>query len=92
MSEPRPDRHDEPDPDETFEGIVDEATQRDPDLAVIEAGSRTLRTHSGQPQGEAVPARPADPETDKALRAVEQELAGRWARPSWSLPSRASPR
>ncbi len=25
-----------------------------------------------------VPARPADPETDKALRAVEQELAGRW--------------
>ncbi|QRV27664.1 bifunctional folylpolyglutamate synthase/dihydrofolate synthase [Streptomyces californicus] len=78
MSEPRPDRHDEPDPDETFEGIVDEATQRDPDLAVIEAGSRTLRTHSGQPQGEAVPARPADPETDKALRAVEQELAGRW--------------
>ncbi|MFF7875111.1 bifunctional folylpolyglutamate synthase/dihydrofolate synthase [Streptomyces californicus] len=78
MSEPRPDRHDEPDPDETFEGIVDEATQRDPDLAVIEAGSRTLRAHSGQPQGEAVPARPADLETDKALRAVEQELAGRW--------------
>ncbi|MDQ0984416.1 folylpolyglutamate synthase/dihydrofolate synthase family protein [Streptomyces sp. V2I9] len=79
MSEPRPsDRHDEPDPDDTFEGIVDEATQRDPDLAVIEAGSRTLRAHSGQPQGEAVPARPADPETDKALRAVEQELAGRW--------------
>lgn len=78
MSEPRPDRHDEPDPDETFEGIVDEATQRDPDLAVIEAGSRTLRAHSGQTQGEAVPARPADPETDKALRAVEQELAGRW--------------
>ncbi|MDW4914137.1 bifunctional tetrahydrofolate synthase/dihydrofolate synthase [Streptomyces californicus] len=78
MSEPRPDRHDERDPDETFEGIVDEATQRDPDLAVIEAGSRTLRAHSGQPQGEAVPARPADPETDKALRAVEQELAGRW--------------
>ncbi|MFB8070049.1 bifunctional tetrahydrofolate synthase/dihydrofolate synthase [Streptomyces californicus] len=78
MSEPRPDRHDEPDPDETFEGIVDEATQRDPDLAVIEAGSRTLRAHSGQPQGEAVPARPADPETDKALRAVEHELAGRW--------------
>ncbi|NEE31986.1 dihydrofolate synthase, partial [Streptomyces sp. SID7982] len=78
MSEPRPDRHDASDPDDTFEEIVDEATQRDPDLAVIEAGSRTLRAHSGQPQGEAVPARPADPETDKALRAVEQELAGRW--------------
>ncbi len=78
VSEPRPDRHDASDPDDTFEEIVDEATQRDPDLAVIEAGSRTLRAHSGQPQGEAVPARPADPETDKALRAVEQELAGRW--------------
>ncbi|MDX3607603.1 MULTISPECIES: folylpolyglutamate synthase/dihydrofolate synthase family protein [Streptomyces] len=78
MSEPRPDRHDASDPDDTFEEIVDEATQRDPDLAVIEAGSRTLRAHSGQPQGEAVPARPADPETDKALRAVERELAGRW--------------
>ncbi|MER5360917.1 folylpolyglutamate synthase/dihydrofolate synthase family protein [Streptomyces sp. NPDC002785] len=79
MSEPRPsDRHDASDPDETFAEIVDEATQRDPDLAVIEAGSRTLRTRSGPPQGQDVPARPADPEVDKALRAVEQELAGRW--------------
>ncbi|MFE3903776.1 bifunctional folylpolyglutamate synthase/dihydrofolate synthase [Streptomyces sp. NPDC059153] len=79
MSEPRPsDRHDASDPDETFAEIVDEATQRDPDLAVIEAGSRTLRTRSGPPQGQDVPVRPADPEVDKALRAVEQELAGRW--------------
>ncbi|MDQ0796384.1 folylpolyglutamate synthase/dihydrofolate synthase family protein [Streptomyces sp. B1I3] len=79
MSEPRPsDRHDASDSDGTFEEIVDEATQRDPDLAVIEAGSRTLRTQSGPAQAEAVPARPADPETDRALRAVEQELAGRW--------------
>ncbi|GGY83609.1 bifunctional folylpolyglutamate synthase/dihydrofolate synthase [Streptomyces nitrosporeus] len=79
MSEPRPsDRHDASDSDGTFEEIVDEATQRDPDLAVIEAGSRTLRTQSGPPQSEAVPARPADPETDRALRAVEEELAGRW--------------
>ncbi|WP_329037258.1 bifunctional folylpolyglutamate synthase/dihydrofolate synthase [Streptomyces sp. NBC_00178] len=79
MSEPRPsDRHDASDPDGTFAEIVDEETQRDPDLAVIEAGSRTLRTQSGPPQGEAVPDRPADPETDRALRAVEQELAGRW--------------
>ncbi|MFE7747810.1 bifunctional folylpolyglutamate synthase/dihydrofolate synthase [Streptomyces sp. NPDC057428] len=79
MSEPRPsDRHDASDPDDTFAEIVDEETQRDPDLAVIEAGSRTLRTQSGAPQGEAVPDRPADPETDRALRAVEQELAGRW--------------
>ncbi|MFI8005768.1 bifunctional folylpolyglutamate synthase/dihydrofolate synthase [Streptomyces sp. NPDC086010] len=79
MSEPRPsDRPDASDPDGTFAEIVDEETQRDPDLAVIEAGSRTLRTQSGPPQGEAVPDRPADPETDRALRAVEQELAGRW--------------
>ncbi|MGW4228147.1 bifunctional tetrahydrofolate synthase/dihydrofolate synthase [Streptomyces sp. NPDC004980] len=79
MSEPRPsDRHDASESDDTFEEIVDEATQRDPDLAVIEAGSRTLRTQSGPPQGDAVPARPTDPETDRALRAVEQELAGRW--------------
>ncbi|MFJ8556601.1 bifunctional folylpolyglutamate synthase/dihydrofolate synthase [Streptomyces microflavus] len=79
MSEPRPsDRHDASQPDDTFEEIVGEETQRDPDLAVIEAGSRTLRTYAGSPQGEAVPARPTDPETDKALRTVEQELAGRW--------------
>ncbi|WP_344964232.1 bifunctional tetrahydrofolate synthase/dihydrofolate synthase [Streptomyces thioluteus] len=49
-----------------------------PDLAVIEAGSRTLRAQSGPPQGDAVPARPADPEVDRALREVEAELAGRW--------------
>ncbi|MFF9685672.1 bifunctional folylpolyglutamate synthase/dihydrofolate synthase [Streptomyces sp. NPDC014623] len=79
MSEPRPsDRHDASDPDGTFAEIVDEETQRDPDLAVIEAGSRTLRAQSGPPQGQAVPDRPADPETDRALREVEQELAGRW--------------
>ncbi|MFF9397247.1 bifunctional folylpolyglutamate synthase/dihydrofolate synthase [Streptomyces sp. NPDC014646] len=79
MSEPRPsDRHDASDSDDAFADIVDEATQRDPDLAVIEAGSRTLRTRSGPPQGHAVPARPADPEVDRALREVEQELAGRW--------------
>ncbi|MFH9468475.1 bifunctional folylpolyglutamate synthase/dihydrofolate synthase [Streptomyces clavifer] len=79
MSEPRPsDRHDASESDDTFEEIVGEATQRDPDLAVIEAGSRTLRTQSGPPQGDAVPARPTDPETDQALRTVEQELAGRW--------------
>ncbi|MGW8886798.1 bifunctional tetrahydrofolate synthase/dihydrofolate synthase [Streptomyces sp. NPDC055749] len=69
----------QPDPsDNSFDEIVDAETQRDPDLAVIEAGSRTLRTHSGPPQGAEVPTRPTDPETDKALRAVEQELAGRW--------------
>jgi dihydrofolate synthase/folylpolyglutamate synthase len=65
----------QPDP---FDEIVDAETDRDPDLAVIEAGSRTLRAQAGSPQGDRVPARPADPEVDKALRAVEQELAGRW--------------
>ncbi|MBT2393437.1 bifunctional folylpolyglutamate synthase/dihydrofolate synthase [Streptomyces sp. ISL-1] len=65
----------QPDP---FDEIVDAETDRDPDLAVIEAGSRTLRARAGSPQGDRVPARPADPEVDKALRAVEQELAGRW--------------
>ncbi|MBH0246253.1 hypothetical protein I3W98_30720 [Streptomyces cavourensis] len=49
MSEPRPsDRHDASEPDDTFEEIVGEETQRDPDLAVIEAGSRTLRTYGGE--------------------------------------------
>ncbi|WP_326694902.1 bifunctional tetrahydrofolate synthase/dihydrofolate synthase [Streptomyces sp. NBC_01766] len=65
----------EPDP---FDEIVDAATTRDPDLAVIEAGSRTLRTQAGSPQGDEVPTRPTDPEVDKALRTVEQDLLGRW--------------
>ncbi|MEV6791385.1 folylpolyglutamate synthase/dihydrofolate synthase family protein [Streptomyces sp. NPDC051320] len=65
----------EPDP---FDEIVDAETKSDPDLAVIEAGSRTLRTQSGPPPGDGIPARPADPEVEKALRAVEQELLGRW--------------
>ncbi|MEU1788312.1 folylpolyglutamate synthase/dihydrofolate synthase family protein [Streptomyces sparsogenes] len=64
-------------PDE-FDEIVGAETDRDPDLAVIEAGSRTLRTQSGPPQGDGVPSRPADPELDRALREVESELAGRW--------------
>ncbi|MGP3949381.1 bifunctional tetrahydrofolate synthase/dihydrofolate synthase [Streptomyces sp. 7N604] len=67
-----------PDPLAQFDEIVEEETSRDPDLAVIEAGSRTLRTQAGPPQGDVIPARPADPEVDKALREVEAELAGRW--------------
>ncbi|MFF2650658.1 bifunctional folylpolyglutamate synthase/dihydrofolate synthase [Streptomyces sp. NPDC058045] len=62
---------------EDFEEIVSQETDRDPDLAVIEAGSRTLRTQAGPPEAD-VPARPADPEVDRALREVEAELAGRW--------------
>ncbi|MEV4992608.1 folylpolyglutamate synthase/dihydrofolate synthase family protein [Streptomyces niveus] len=76
MSEHQPDRPDQPGDD--FDDIVRAETTRDPDLAVIEAGSRTLRAQAGRPQGDGVPARPTDPEVDKALRAVEQELAGRW--------------
>lgn len=66
------------DPLGLFEEIVEAETGRDPDLAVIEAGSRTLRTQGvGGPEAD-VPGRPADPETDKALREVEAELATRW--------------
>ncbi|MEU8823318.1 folylpolyglutamate synthase/dihydrofolate synthase family protein [Streptomyces sp. NPDC048636] len=75
MSERPQNEADEPD---EFEEIVGAETDRDPDLAVIEAGSRTLRTQSGPPQGDGVPARPADPEVDRALREVEAKLAERW--------------
>ncbi|OON80952.1 dihydrofolate synthase [Streptomyces tsukubensis] len=57
--------------------MVGAETDRDPDLAVIEAGSRTLRAQAAPPQAE-VPARPQDPEVDRALREVETELASRW--------------
>ena len=80
----------QPDP---FDEIVDAETDRDPDLAVIEAGSRTLRAQAGSPQGDPVPARPADPEVDKALREVEAGAGRRaGARPSWSPRSPASRR
>ncbi|GAB2807222.1 bifunctional tetrahydrofolate synthase/dihydrofolate synthase [Streptomyces daliensis] len=64
--------------DAAFDEIVGEEADRDPDLAVIEAGSRTLRAQAGPPQADVVPARPDDPELDRALRAVEAELATRW--------------
>ncbi|MEU5698895.1 bifunctional tetrahydrofolate synthase/dihydrofolate synthase [Streptomyces aurantiacus] len=70
----------ESDPDDVsdpFDEIVEAETGRDPDLAVIEAGSRTLRTRGGPPPAD-IPARPDDPEADKALRQVEAELATRW--------------
>ncbi|MFF5963263.1 bifunctional folylpolyglutamate synthase/dihydrofolate synthase [Streptomyces collinus] len=79
MSELPPDHSadDQPDPLNAFDEIIAEETTRDPDLAVIEAGSRTLRTQGGPPDAD-VPTRPADPEVDKALREVETELATRW--------------
>ncbi|MFD7878273.1 bifunctional folylpolyglutamate synthase/dihydrofolate synthase [Streptomyces sp. NPDC059766] len=77
MSELPPDSSDQPDARDPFEEIVEAETDRDPDLAVIEAGSRTLRTQGGPPQPD-VPARPEDPEVDRALREVETELATRW--------------
>ncbi|MFD7263194.1 bifunctional folylpolyglutamate synthase/dihydrofolate synthase [Streptomyces sp. NPDC059874] len=77
MSEQQPESHDRDEFDE-FDQIVAEESDRDPDLAVIEAGSRTLRTQAGPPQGDPVPARPTDPETAKALLEVEQELSTRW--------------
>ncbi|OEV02916.1 dihydrofolate synthase [Streptomyces oceani] len=78
------DQSQEPEPDaesrgsDPFEEIVGAETGRDPDLAVIEAGSRTLRAQSGTPQADVVPSRPQDPELDRALREVEAELATRW--------------
>lgn len=78
MSELPPDDNSaQPDPLDSFDEMIEAETTRDPDLAVIEAGSRTLRAQSGPPQAD-VPARPADPETDKALREVEADLATRW--------------
>ncbi|MDT0342758.1 bifunctional tetrahydrofolate synthase/dihydrofolate synthase [Streptomyces litchfieldiae] len=67
-----------PDSGDPFEEIVAAAEDRDPDLAVIEAGSRTLRTQAGPAGGGDLPTRPSDPETDRALREVETELAKRW--------------
>lgn len=79
VSELPPDHNadDQPDPLDPFDEIIAEETDRDPDLAVIEAGSRTLRTQGGPPDAD-IPTRPADPEVDKALREVETELATRW--------------
>ncbi|PJE94241.1 dihydrofolate synthase [Streptomyces carminius] len=68
---------DGPDLVERFDEIIDAETDRDPDLAVIEAGSRTLRTQAG-PSPDGLPSRPGDPELDRALREVENELLGRW--------------
>ncbi|MEU4683383.1 bifunctional tetrahydrofolate synthase/dihydrofolate synthase [Streptomyces xinghaiensis] len=79
MSERAPHGNPEPDePDDPFEKIVEAETGRDPDLAVIEAGSRTLRTQAGPLGADEAPARPEDPETDRLLREAETELAGRW--------------
>lgn len=84
-------QNDDPDPTDAFDDLAEAETDLPqalesaqagetptPDLAVIEAGSRTLRAQAGPPQGDPVPARPADPEVDRALRAVEEELGGRW--------------
>ncbi|MDJ0384692.1 folylpolyglutamate synthase/dihydrofolate synthase family protein [Streptomyces sp. G-G2] len=71
-------QHESDDRSDEFDEIVAKETDRDPDLAVIEAGSRTLRAHGGAPQGDQAPSRPQDPEVERALREVEQELAGRW--------------
>jgi dihydrofolate synthase/folylpolyglutamate synthase len=65
VSEQEPEENDEP--------------LRDADFALIEAGSRTLRAQRTAPTPEDdVPGRPADPALDRELRAVEEELLGRW--------------
>ncbi len=75
---PAPDTPGSGGPLEEFEEIVAAEGARDPDLAVIEAGSRTLRTQAGPSRDADLPGRPADPETDRALREVEAELSKRW--------------
>jgi dihydrofolate synthase / folylpolyglutamate synthase len=72
--------HDDRSPDETpaFDEIVQAETGRDPDLAVIEAGSRTLRSGTPLNQATEAAAGPRTPEEAAALRAVEAELADRW--------------
>ncbi|MCE7079227.1 dihydrofolate synthase [Streptomyces sp. ST2-7A] len=59
---------------------MDNETDRDPDLAVIEAGSRTLRASVGPAAsaGEQLPGTPSDPAVAEALREVEKELLDRW--------------
>ncbi|MBB0243430.1 dihydrofolate synthase [Streptomyces alkaliphilus] len=66
--------------DAVFEDIVGTETDRDPDLAVIEAGSRTLRASVGPAAGalEQLPGIPEDPAVAEALREVEKELLDRW--------------
>jgi dihydrofolate synthase/folylpolyglutamate synthase len=73
-------RNDEPVPDEPeeFDRIVAAETDRDPDLAVIEAGSRTLRAQAAPSPGDGEPAGPRTPEEAQALREVEAELSTRW--------------
>ncbi|MFI5940331.1 bifunctional tetrahydrofolate synthase/dihydrofolate synthase [Streptomyces uncialis] len=72
-----PPRDPDRDPLDQFDEIVEAETGRDPDLAAIEAGSRTLRTQGGAPSPD-LPGRPEDPEVDRALREVETELSSRW--------------
>ncbi|WP_225844604.1 folylpolyglutamate synthase/dihydrofolate synthase family protein [Streptomyces sp. HPF1205] len=67
--------------DGTYDAAGDEDRQppREADMAVIEAGSRTLRAQVSPPSPEDdVPGRPADPALDRELREVEEELLGRW--------------
>ncbi|MFI8264456.1 MULTISPECIES: bifunctional tetrahydrofolate synthase/dihydrofolate synthase [unclassified Streptomyces] len=81
MSEQQPESNGPDDHDETsdlFERIVAEESDRDPDLAVIEAGSRTLRAQAGPPQGDPASSQPLDPEAARLLQEVEQELSTRW--------------
>ncbi|MEV0991611.1 folylpolyglutamate synthase/dihydrofolate synthase family protein [Streptomyces sp. NPDC049949] len=81
MSEQQPESNGPDDRDETsdlFERIVAEESDRDPDLAVIEAGSRTLRAQAGPPQGDPASSQPLDPEAARLLQEVEQELSTRW--------------
>lgn len=81
---PSGDRDDfDPDADDAAYDLDDERTAgdapREVDMAVIEAGSRTLRAGVAPPSAsDDVPRRPADPAVDRELREVEAELLARW--------------
>ncbi|WP_333769536.1 bifunctional tetrahydrofolate synthase/dihydrofolate synthase [Streptomyces sp. IBSBF 2435] len=65
-------------PDDADDDRPAGAGPREVDMAVIEAGSRTLRAGISPAADDDVPSRPADPAVDRELREVEEELQGRW--------------
>jgi dihydrofolate synthase/folylpolyglutamate synthase len=82
LADERDDEHDDRDEqgdDGTDDGAEGRGPVREADMAVIEAGSRTLRaTVAPAAPEDDVPSRPADPALDRELRAVEEELQARW--------------
>ncbi|TFV32092.1 hypothetical protein E4K10_14790 [Streptomyces sp. T1317-0309] len=79
----------DPNESDPFEDIVAAETDRDPDLAVIEAGSRTLRTQGGTPRAD-VPGRARTPRSTGRCGRSRRNWPPAGARPSSSRPSAVS--